>query len=121
MSWTFNSVRIFTQVFNDDDKQVISRLIPLNSKTVYHTFGYESTITKLKGIIVGNTDKNALKALVKTGVSYALVGPYDITGNFYLNNLSIELLSSICQSLRLDLDSDSPVYSVELELYLDEA
>ncbi len=120
MSWAFNSIKIFVQSYGGDDKQIIASLEPLNSKTVYHTFGYHSTVIKLKGLIVGNTDLEALKALVQTGVSYTLTGPYSISDSYYLSDLNYELTATICQNLRSDLDSASPVYSVDLELFHDE-
>jgi hypothetical protein len=120
MAWTYNSVRIFVTDKVDDIKQTIARLQPLSGKTVHHTFGYESEVVKISCRVVGTADLASLKAMAKTGTSYALVG-YGVTyGNFYLATIQITYTTTIYQSLRSDLACDAPVYIVEMELYLDE-
>lgn len=117
MAWTLNSIRLFVQDDSEDKKQIIVRLQPVSNTTVFHIFGYEKATRKLNAIIVGNTDKNALKALAETGSTYALVSPEGSEGSYYVNSVSTKRLRSICQTLRPDLASDSPVYSVDIELY----
>lgn len=118
--WTLNGIRIFTTDFGNDYKQIIARLQPLNNKTVYHTFGYESVVSKLSAYVVGDTDNAALKALTRTGSSYTLISDQGSYGNFLVNNISMKRQNVICQTLRPDLPDDSPVYVAEIELYLDE-
>ena len=116
MAWYFNSIRVFAQELTEDTKQIIARLQPLNTTTVHQVFGYEGDVYKLNCKVVGNTDKNALKALARTGLTYELNNGTDL-GDYYLSNISVQLGTSIYQTLRLDLACESPVYNCVLELY----
>ena len=117
MAWTLNSIRIFVQKDSEDAKQIISRLQPVANNTVFHIFGYEKPVRKLTAYIVGLTDKASLEGLTQTGSTYALVSPEGSEGSYYVNTVSTDRIRTICQTLRPDLDSDAPVYSVEIELY----
>lgn len=117
--WTLNSIRIFVQESKTDGAQIIPRLQPLNGGTILQFFGYEDEIRVLNAIIVGDTDRDALKALYKTGTSYSLVTPEGTEGDFFVKKFSYNRIPNICQTLRGDLASDSPMYTVSLELYPD--
>lgn len=119
MDWKINEIRVFTQEFGGDDDQIIARLNPLGGGTILHKFGYDEEISKLKGIVVGDTDMDAIKVLRTTGNSYELKSIYGVQGDYFVKHVSWKMLNSICQTLRPDLDEDAPVYSVELELYED--
>ena len=120
MNWRINEIRIFTQDFGGDDDQIIARLNPLAGGTILHKFGYDEEITKLKGIVVGDTDMDAIKVLRTTGTSYELKSPYGVQGDYFVKHVSWKMIRTICQTLRADLATDSPIYDVELELYIDE-
>ena len=118
--WTLNSIRLFVQNFPENDKQIVARLQPLKSGTIHQIFGYEDTIYTLSAVVVGNADKDSLKALSKTGLSYDLVTPYGTIEDLIVNNVSVkQRLGVICQTIRTDLDLESPVFDVEIELYKD--
>lgn len=117
MAWTLNNIRIFVQESKEDAGQIIPRLQPLSGATILQVFGYESDIRTLGAIVVGDTDKNALKGLRQTGSSYALVGPEGSLGSFLVKNVSVNRVHCICQTLRPDLAEDAPVYEVEIQLY----
>lgn len=119
MSWTFNSVRIFVQNYGGTDKQTIARLGPVNDRTVLHVFGYESPIVKVTAKVVGVDDLNTLRGMVRTGLQYSLTKPYASPSNYYLNSIDWKMDMSICQTLRPDLATDAPVWTVEMELYYD--
>jgi hypothetical protein len=115
--WSFDGIRIFVVKKDDDEKQIIAKLQPINNHSIYHIFGYESMVAKVEGYVVGNDDMNAIRALVRTGDKHALYGPFGFHGNYFLSSLRYNLQPTICQTLRRDLPKDSPVYSVSLELY----
>jgi hypothetical protein len=118
MAWTLNGIRIFVNESKEESGQIIPRLQPLGGGTVNQIFGYESDIRNLNGIVVGDTDKNALKVLRTTGSTYALVGPEGAIGNFLVKQVTASRVQCICQTLRPDLgDPDAPVYNVEIQLY----
>lgn len=119
MAWTFNGTRIFVQENPRKYEQIIARLNPLNTGTVLHWFGYDDLIENVNALIVGLTDRDSLEALASTGNSYTLSGPYGIVGDFYVKSLQIAQQRSVCQTFRPDLDGDSPVYIVDMELYID--
>lgn len=119
--WTLNSIQIFTQDFNETNKNIIARIQPLSGGTVLHKFGYESTVYDLTGIVVGNTDKDALKALAMSNSTYDLVTPYTtISGVSVSNFKSKQRLGIICQTIRQDLATDSPIFDVSMEIYIED-
>lgn len=117
MAWTINSIRIFVGESKEEAGQIIPRLQPLNGGTVLQVFGYESDIRTIGCIVVGDTDKDAIKALRTTGDAYELVSPEGSLGSFLVKNVGVTRIHCICQTIRLDLDSDAPVYQVEIQLY----
>jgi len=117
MAWTLNGTRIFVQESKEEAGQIVPRLQPLSGATVLQVFGYESDVRTLAAVVVGDTDKDALKTLRTTGSSYALVGPEGSLGSFVVKNVSANRVRCICQTLRVDLPTDAPVYDVEIQLY----
>ena len=116
-TWTLNSIQIFTQSLSQEAKQIIARLQPLDSGTIHQFFGYESQTIKLSGIVVGESDRDAIEDLTETGLSYALVGPWGSVGNFYVSDFQSSPRMVIYQTIRPDLPCSSTVYNIELELY----
>lgn len=119
MTWTYNNIRLFVQSFSLNDKNIIARLQPLSRGTVHQHFGNESPICNITAYVVGNTDDYDLRQLAKSNTSYELVTPWGSGGDLFLNNIVSKLERSVCQTLRPDLDEDSPVYLVDMELYTD--
>ena len=117
MAWTLDGIRIFVGESKEDAGQIVPRLQPLSGGTVLQVFGYESDVRTIGAIVVGDTDKNALKALRTTGSNYTLISPEGSLGSFIVKNVSVTRVQCICQTLRPDLDADSPVYQVEIQLY----
>ena len=117
MAWTLDNIRIFVGESKEDAGQIVPRLQPLSGGTVLQVFGYESDIRTLNAVVVGVTDKEALKDLRKTGGSYTLMSPMGDLGSFVVKNVSVTQTMCICQTLRPDLAADSPVFDVEIQLY----
>lgn len=118
--WTFGGIQIFTQDMVEGDSQEIARLQPLASGTVYHIFGYEFDTGKVTAVVVGSGDKNSLKQLTRTGLSYDLIENVRTHGSYYLKNVSFKREPVIHQTIRDDLLCTADVYTAELELYRDE-
>ena len=117
MNWTIDGIRIFTQAIKEDVAQIIPRLQPLDGGTILQIFGYESDIRTLSCIVVGNTDKDAIKALTENAGTVVVQSPEGSLGSYYVKGVSVTRIPSICQTLRGDLDADSPLYNVEIQLY----
>jgi hypothetical protein len=121
MPWTLGGIRIFVSESKEEGGQIVPRLQPLSGATILQIFGYESDIRTLGAVVVGDTDKDALKSLRTTGSGYILESPEYPTpsgiGSFVVKNVSINRLHSICQTLRSDLATDAPVYQAEIQLY----
>ena len=117
MAWTFNGVRIFVQEISGEGSQIIPRLQPISGGTVLQFFGYDNEVVTVTGMIVGNTDRDALRALKKTDTAYTLVSPEGSLGTYYVKKVSNKRLPIICQTFRTDLPEESPVYDVSLELF----
>jgi hypothetical protein len=119
MAWTLNSTRVFVQKYNGSNKQIIARLQPLSGGTINQIYGYEGNVEKIGCIVVGDTDMNALRALARTGNSYELVSPEGSLGDFFISDIQKDRIQCICQTLRIDLAADAPVYNVEITLLED--
>ena len=115
--WTLNGTRVFVQEHKKIGTQIIPRLQPLNGGTVHQFFGYEDPVVKIAALVVGNVDKNALENMYKSTSAVTLSGPYDIYKSYYVHSIETNIEPATCQSLRVDLDSDAPVYTVLMELY----
>jgi hypothetical protein len=115
--WTLGGIRVFAQDLKEDVSQIIPRLQPLSGGTVLQNFGHEDDIRTLLGIVVGQSDKDALKGMT-TGGSVELVSPEGSEGDFEVKSVKVNRLMVICQTLRPDLPENSPVYNVEIELYV---
>ncbi len=118
--WKLNNIRIFVQKQEEVDKQIIARLQPLAGGTTLQIFGYEDVVQKLSCVVVGEIDIAALRALTRTGDSYTLTNYEGTVGDFFVNDIQRTRVQCICQTLRPDLDSDSPVFDVSITLYRDE-
>jgi hypothetical protein len=117
MAWTINSIRIFVQESNAEASQILPRLQPISGGTVIQIFGYDSRVNTINAIVVGDTDRDALLALPTTGLSYALVSPEGSMGSYLVKKIAYKRIPNICQTMRPDLATDSPVYIFDVELY----
>ncbi len=118
MAWYLDDVRIFVQEKTNDDKQVIARLTPLANGTVLQVFGYEDTIMKLSALVVGSGDIGKLIAKAKDGVTHTLHYPESVSDAVYVNSLTVKRNKAGFQTIRPDLDCQTQVYTVDLELYV---
>lgn len=116
MAWYLDSTRVFVQEHEESDSQIMPRLQPLAGGTVIQLFGYESKIVKVMAIIVGETDRNALRAMAKSGSTHTLTFPDTSTSDFYVKSVGFKQIYNICQTLRPDLAEDASVFNVSLEL-----
>lgn len=116
--WSLNNTRIFVEDKTGLDKNIIARIQPLSGGTILQYFGYENRVTRLSCKVVGETDLNALRGYAKTHLTYELLDYANTDlGDYSVNSCNWKQLQTVCQTLRGDLPSNSPVYQVELELY----
>jgi len=117
--WYYNGIRIFATDLEGTDTQVISKHNPLGGGTVIHVFGYADPVLTLNCVVVGDEDMSSLKALSKTGDYYTLSsweGHSIVQGNYLLSDVKYTRRPIYRQTLREDLPSTSPVYTVSLAL-----
>ena len=115
--WTLAGFRIVVQDKEGSVKQIIPRLQPLAGGTVHQIFGYETEITKLVGVVVGEATISGLKNLTTTGIEYPLVG-WDIPyGDYLVSSVAEKRSEAIYQTIDYNQDCDAPVFTVEIELY----
>ena len=117
MTWSYNEIRIFVQDRVIDADQIIARLNPLSGGTILHAFGSDERIDKLNAYIVGLDDWRDLYDS-RDGASHWLTSPGG-SGLFMLKHFTSKDVMTTCQTLRTDLPEDSPVFIVDLELYID--
>jgi hypothetical protein len=118
--WIIDNTRIFVQELNDEAQQVVARLTPIASGTVYHTFGYEELIKNVNAYIVGEVDRENIIDMTRDASTHTLSGMGITWGDFYLKQAGFTMVNISCQTLRPDLDDDAPVYIVDLEFWKDE-
>ena len=117
--WSYAGVRIFVQEAQTGTKQIIPRLNPIGAGTILQIFGYDEGIRKINAYVVGWEDMSILRSLTTSGISFNLATPQEGTYAFFCNDVQDKMVMTICQTLRPDLPEDSPVYLVDLELYVD--
>lgn len=116
MAWTLDDIRIFVNDWKESGNQIMPRLQPLDGGTVLQIFGYESPITRIAGVIVGLTDRDALLSLTQTGLDYTLSGPYGIIDDFKVKTVTLGMQPTMIQTIRQDLDCYAPVFTFDVEL-----
>ena len=117
MPWTIGGIRIFTQKVSGVSKQIIAELQPLRAGSIYQVFGWEEEKKKLSGYVVGAEDMVHLKSLTQSGdATFELMTPEGDAGDYYIRSVEQDRVMCISQTLRTDLDCDSPVYNVDIEL-----
>jgi hypothetical protein len=118
MAWTYNSIRIYAHDYEEGNNQILPRLQPLSGGTILQSYGYESDVRNISAIVVGDTNKDALRVLTKSGgTAYALVSPEGSMGNWILKSFKAKRTPSVCQSIDQTQDETAPVYDIELELH----
>ena len=117
MAWTLGGQRIYVQQINGEASQIIPRLQPLGGRTVIQFFGYESEVKTISALVVGNTKKDLLLSWRKDETLRALVSPEGSLGNYYIHKVSYKREPIVCQTIDTALAPESPVYTVDFELY----
>ncbi len=117
MAWSYNSIRFYPQDLTRNKKQIIARLQPLASGTILQVFGYESPTYQVTCKVVGDTNLNALEALVETGTSYILAGNDGFSQTVYLSSFSAKRDLEAFQTIDTSQSCTVPVYSVTMEFY----
>jgi hypothetical protein len=118
MAWTLGGNRIYVQKSTEGSSQIMARLQPLAGGSVIQSFGYDSTIRSLGGLIVGDTIKDAIAGYSKDdGTVHALVSPEGSLGNWIVKSFSVNRTNSTCQSIDQAQPETAPVYEFELELW----
>lgn len=121
MAWTLGGTRIYVQKSNEGTGQILPRLQPLQGATVIQSFGHESLIRNVTALVVGDTNKNALRTCSQNeGVSYEFVSPEGSLGNFFVKSLQVSRTDATCQTIDTLQPETAPVYEVEMELFLDD-
>lgn len=119
--WYIDTTRIYVQEFASTDQQILARLQPLSGATIHQIFGYESPILKVKGVIVGDTDRDAIRGMARDGSTHDLdLDTVVVIGSALVHNVTCTRKPTNYQTMRPDLDCDAPVYDCDLELYVDE-
>ncbi len=113
--WQYNGIQIYVTGLDETESQIIARLQPLSSTTVLQVFGDEAPVYKVDFLVVGNTNRDSLKALVNDGTAYTLSGFY-FSKNLYLSKISFRRSKYIYQTIDTNQGCDVPVYEASMEL-----
>lgn len=115
--WLIGTARIIVTQIQDENKQIIARLQPLNGGTIKQIFGYESEITKVRGYVVGETNLNLIKGYARDGAVHALYENAIDHGDYYVASVGTSRLNLICQTIDPLEDIHETVWEVDVELY----
>ena len=118
MSWYLDDVRIFVQENAKEWDQISAELNPLAGGSIIHNFGYSEEKRTVNAYVIGTIDEDALALMTTTGLTYTLSGPYGAK-DFLVKHVASAQVPVNCQSLRPDLDDDSPVFLMDFELWYD--
>lgn len=119
MAWYFAGVRLFVQDRGLEWDSIVARLNPIGGGTEKQFFGYDERIEKIKALVVGTTDLQDLFDLTTSGEAYFLFDTPVGDGNFALKHMSARQMKTVCQTIRPDLPTTTPVFEVDLELYIE--
>lgn len=119
MAWTYNSIRIYATDLDQSASQIIARLQPLAGRTVLQVFGYESPTYQVQCYVVGDTNKEALEALLDDGTAYTLAGNNGFSESLYLVKANFKRSKYLYQTLDTTQDCFTPVYETSLEFMID--
>ena len=118
MTWYLDDIRIFVQESAKTWDQISAELNPLGGGSIVHNFGYSEEKRQVNAYVIGITDETALSLLTTTGNMYTLSGPYGAS-DYLVKNVTSTQVPVNCQSLRPDLEDNSPVFLVDFELWAD--
>jgi hypothetical protein len=116
MAWTYNGIRVYVHGQDENGGQIIARLQPLGATTVLQVFGTEGKTVKIDGVIVGNSNKDALFNILDDGNQYSLVGNDYSTTDLYLSKLSAKRRLITYQTIDTGQSCYAPVFDVSMEL-----
>lgn len=114
--WTYNDIQITVVDLKEQDEQIIAKLQPVDTGTVYQIFGHISPAIALQCLVVGSGDVNALKALIDDGTAYALAFNGATLGNYLLDKLTTQWTTSYRQTFRPDKSDTDLVFRVIMEM-----
>ena len=121
MTWTYGSppVRIYVQQHDKSQDEIIARLNPVGGGTILHDFGDNDPITRIEALVLTSGDAGLLEYF--KGTSNELISPEGTLGNWILKSISTKRHDSVNHTFfdRPSVDTDVPLYTVNMELYDD--
>lgn len=122
MAWTFNGIRLYVQDKSSDVEQIIARLNPSSGPTILHRWGRDSEVLNITALVLTSGDIGLLDETTLSVTSYQLNTPEGDGGMWILKKLSWDRSDSINHTFfdRPSLDTNTPLYRVSMEFYLDE-
>ena len=118
MAWSIGGVRIYPQKSGENTSQILPRLQPLSGGTIIQVFGYESLVRQISCLVVGDTNKNAIKAFSQDGgTSHVLLSPEGSLGSFIVKASNVSRTESTNQTIDTLQPCEAPVYQIDLDLY----
>lgn len=120
MAWYLDTTRIFVQDEDSEYKQIIPRLQPVAGGTVHQIFGYETEIKRLNALVVGSGDLFDLTVMTTDGSYHTLTTPEEVISGYLVSAVKSKRQKATLQTIRPDLDCETPIWLVDIELFKDE-
>ena len=114
MLWKIGGVKLIVSSLQGNTPIFLAKINSLNSSgTIIHHFGYGDNEITLQGKVVGDTKKNTLEALLKSGSITSVVGP-TFSGNIVAENWTFRQDLVVCQGIDPTEPPESTVYSFSI-------
>lgn len=118
--WRWNTVNIY--VSDEDSAREIKRaeIFKLdNTSSSYHFFGAGSRKTSIKGMVIGNTDRDSIWSDAINDVARTFTTPYETLSNCKINGepkfTPVQYAGGTVDGTTYSA-STTPLYTVELEI-----
>lgn len=118
--WLFGSVEVF--VSDEDISREVKRaeLFILDSTdSTYHYFGSGSEKRAIKGMVIGDTNRNSLITLATGDTAFTLTTPWGNVSNAKINGTpkfsGVKYAGGVIDGVSYS-SSATPLYNVELEI-----
>lgn len=118
--WLFGSVEVF--VSDEDISREVKRaeLFILDSTdSTYHYFGSGSEKRAIKGMVIGDTNRNSLITLATGDTAFTLTTPWGNVSNAKINGSpkfkNIRYAGAVLDGVSYSVDT-TPIYESEIEL-----
>lgn len=118
--WAIGGVRIYISESDEETGQILPRLQPLSGGTIIQSFGYESTVRNMAGLVVGESNKNSLKAFAQDATPVNFETWEGLIHAGIVRKFNAKRTPIVCQTIDTLQPETAPVYECSFEFYIED-